>query len=48
MDPAADGFFVHVAGLSELVRDTEAVFSTTRDTIVEHDPTKVDVVDYKH
>ena len=25
IDPATDGFFVHVVGLSELVRDTEAL-----------------------
>lgn len=35
---------MHVAGLSELVQDTEAVFSTAVENIVEHDPAQVDVV----
>ncbi|WP_083835929.1 helicase-related protein [Gordonia otitidis] len=33
-----------MAGLSDLVRDTEAVFSTALDTIIEADPTAVTVV----
>ncbi|MBN4928288.1 DEAD/DEAH box helicase [Hoyosella rhizosphaerae] len=44
VEPATDGFFVHVIGLSELVRDTAATFSTALDDIVESDPTDVDVV----
>ncbi|MFJ4108644.1 helicase-related protein [Oerskovia enterophila] len=38
VEPAADGFFVHVVGLSELVRDTEATFSTALDTVHQADP----------
>ncbi|TWS20025.1 DEAD/DEAH box helicase [Tsukamurella asaccharolytica] len=44
VEPTADGFFVHVTGLSELVRDTSAVFSTALDRIDEVDPTAVTVV----
>ncbi len=44
VEATLDGFFVHVTGLSELVRDTEAVFSTAIDEVVESDPTKVSVV----
>ncbi|MGB3287473.1 helicase-related protein [Mycolicibacter algericus] len=43
VEEATDGFFVHVIGLSELVRDTTATFSTAIDTVVEVDPTKVRV-----
>lgn len=43
IDPATDGFFVHVVGLSELVRDTEATFSTALDEIIESDPAGVQV-----
>lgn len=44
VEAATDGYFVHLIGLSELVRDTEATFSTGIDTIIESDPTNVDVV----
>ncbi|CAM2805871.1 DEAD/DEAH box helicase [Skermania piniformis] len=44
VEPATDGFFVRVVGLSELVRDTEAVFATAIDTVIESDPTGVRVV----
>lgn len=44
VESTLDGFFVHVTGLSELVRDTEAVFSTAIDDIIEADPTRVSVV----
>lgn len=44
VEQATDGFFVHVIGLSELVRDTTATFSTAIDTVVEVDPAKVRVV----
>jgi hypothetical protein len=44
VESATDGYFVDVVGLSELVRDTEATFTTGIDTIVEADPTKVTVV----
>ena len=44
VEQATDGYFVNVIGLSELVRDTEAVFSTAIDEIVEVDPSKVRVV----
>ncbi|MEK8226490.1 hypothetical protein NKG05_11030 [Oerskovia sp. M15] len=43
MEPAADGFFVSVIGLSELVRDTEATFSTALDTIHQADPAATQV-----
>ena len=44
VEQATDGYFVHVVGLSELVRDTEATFSTAIDDIVTVDPAKVRVV----
>ncbi|ETT25599.1 superfamily II DNA/RNA helicases, SNF2 family proteinprotein [Rhodococcus aetherivorans] len=44
VEATLDGFFVHVTGLSELVRDTDAVFSTAIDNVVEADPTKVALV----
>ena len=44
VEQATDGFFVHVIGLSELVRDTTATFSTALDTVVEVDPANVRVV----
>ena len=44
VEAATDGYFVNVIGLSELVRDTEATFSTGIDTIVEADPANVTVV----
>src|SRR5690606_24734916 len=44
VEATSDGHFVHVSGLSDLVRDTEAVFSTAIDEIVEVDPTAVSVV----
>ncbi|MFT4086122.1 MAG: helicase-related protein [Gordonia sp. (in: high G+C Gram-positive bacteria)] len=39
-----DGHLVHVTGLSELVRDAEAVFSTALDDVVEADPSDVQVI----
>lgn len=44
VEETADGHFVHVTGLSELVRDTNAVFSTAIDDVVMVDPSKVTVV----
>ncbi|WP_346777602.1 helicase-related protein [Rhodococcus sp. HNM0563] len=44
VEATSDGYFVHVTGMSDLVRDTEAVFSTALDDIVEVDPTAVSVV----
>lgn len=44
VEPRADGAFVHVAGLSELVRETSAVFSTALDEITVVDPTDVRVI----
>lgn len=44
VEQATDGFFVHVIGLSELVRDAIATFSTAIETVVEVDPAKVRVV----
>ncbi|WP_230977194.1 helicase-related protein [Georgenia yuyongxinii] len=44
VERAPDGWFVHVQGLSELVRDTEATFSTALDNVVESDPRKTNVV----
>ena len=44
VEPTSGGHFVHAAGLSELVRDTEAVFSTVLDDVEEVDPTAVTVV----
>ncbi len=43
VEPATDGFLVHVIGLSELVRDTEATFSTALDEIIESDPAGMQV-----
>lgn len=42
--PASDGLFVHVQGLTELVRDTEAVFSKAIDDIQVLDPSAAEVV----
>ncbi|GAB3085672.1 helicase-related protein [Isoptericola nanjingensis] len=44
VEPTTDGHFVHVTGLSELVRDTEAVFSTALDTVEVADPASTRVV----
>jgi ERCC4-related helicase len=44
VEQASDGYFVDVIGLSELVRDTEATFSTALDEIVEVDPASVRTV----
>ena len=44
VEPTSDGYVVHVLGLSDLVRDTEASFSTALDEIVPVDPTDVTVV----
>jgi len=44
IEPTTDGHFVHVLGLSELVRDTEAVFSTAIDDVQEVDPSATRVV----
>ena len=44
VEPTTDGHFVHVVGLSELVRDTEAIFSTAIDDVVVADPAKTTVV----
>ena len=44
VEQASDGYFLDVIGLSELVRDTEATFSTAIDDIVEVDPAKVRTV----
>ena len=44
VDQATDGYFVHVIGLSELVRDTEATFSTAIDEVTTLDPAQVGVV----
>ena len=44
VEQASDGYFVNVIGLSELVRDTEATFSTAIDTVIEVDSTKVQTV----
>lgn len=41
---ATDGWFVEVQGLSELVRDTEAIFSTALDDIEVLDPAAAEVV----
>lgn len=43
VEPTTDGFLVHVVGLSELVRDTEATFSTALDEIIESDPSGMQV-----
>lgn len=44
VERATDGWFINVQGLSELVRDTEATFSTALDRIVESDPRRTEVV----
>ena len=44
LEPADDGTFVHVQGLTELVRDTEAIFSTALDKIEPLDPAQAEVV----
>lgn len=44
VEPTSDGYVVHVLGLSDLVRDTEASFSTALDEVVPVDPTDVTVV----
>lgn len=44
VEPTSDGHVVHVLGLSDLVRDTEASFSTALDTVLVVDPTDVTVV----
>lgn len=44
VEQATDGYFVHVIGLSELVRDSEATFSTAIDEVVTVDPAHVRVV----
>ncbi|WP_251149773.1 SNF2-related protein [Cellulosimicrobium sp. Marseille-Q4280] len=44
VEPTTDGHFVHVVGLSELVRDTEAIFSTAIDDVVVADPAETTVV----
>jgi hypothetical protein len=44
VEQATDGYFVHVIGLSELVRDTEATFSTAIDEVAAVDPAQVRVV----
>lgn len=44
VEPTKDGHFVHVLGLSELVRETESVFSTAIDDIVVADPARTQVV----
>lgn len=44
VEPTTDGHFVHVTGLSGLVRDTEAVFSTALDAVEVADPAATRVV----
>ncbi|MFI5696753.1 SNF2-related protein [Kribbella sp. NPDC051586] len=44
VEPANDGHFVHVQGLSELVRETEATFSTALDVIKPLDPAAARVI----
>lgn len=44
VEQTTDGYFVHVIGLSELVRDTEATFSSGIEKIVTVDPSQVSVV----
>lgn len=44
IEPASDGQFLHVQGLSELVRETEAIFSTAIDDVVCLDPAHAKVV----
>lgn len=44
VEKTTDGHFVHVIGLSELVRNTEATFSTALDYVEEADPRSTRVV----
>ena len=44
VEQASDGYFIDVIGLSELVRDTHATFSTAIDDVAEVDPAKVRTV----
>ncbi|MDO8147499.1 helicase-related protein [Isoptericola sp. b515] len=44
VEPTTDGHFVHVVGLSGLVRDTEATFSTAIDDVAVADPADAAVV----
>ena len=44
VERATDGWFIDVQGLSELVRDTEATFSTALDHIQPLDPALAEVV----
>lgn len=44
IEPASDGQFIHVQGLSELVRETDATFSTALDDIVPLDPAHAEAV----
>lgn len=44
VEQASDGYFIDVIGLSELVRDTHATFSTAIDHVVEVDPARVRTV----
>lgn len=44
VERATDGWFIDVQGLSELVRDTEATFSTALDNIQPLDPASAEVV----
>ena len=44
VEQVSDGYFVDVIGLSELVRDTTATFSTALDKVVEVDPSRVRAV----
>ncbi len=44
VEPSSDGYFVHVLGLSQLVRDTEATFATALDEVRIADPAQAAVV----
>ena len=44
VQPASDGEFIHVQGLSELVRETDAIFSTAIDEVTVLDPSQAKVV----
>ena len=44
VEPSSDGYFVHVQGLSELVRETDAIFSTAIDTVEPLDPAAASLV----
>lgn len=44
VEPANDGHFVHVQGLSELVRETDAIFSTAIDEVQPLDPAAATLV----